>query len=237
MRHPDAGGGLEAQCKQCRNAASNARPDKRYKVRNKGGRTCKQCKQRKTLSHFPVNRANTCGRMWICSECRNGNERKDRRDRGLFKASNGFYSPTELYKTAECEICMTSFEMVRHNHKRCDTCSDLVRNIHSHLGASRPNYKRPSTVGIAVEVATMWYKSSHCDYCGGLYTSDKEGSKSLDHVIPVSRGGTNDPSNIKICHLSCNRAKARFTLDEWLDLCRRVCAHADVGLSPPVDNR
>lgn len=32
-------------------------------------------------------------------------------------------------------------------------------------------------------------------------------SKSLDHVVPLSRGGAHDPDNVQLAHLRCNTAK------------------------------
>lgn len=45
--------------------------------------------------------------------------------------------------------------------------------------------------------------SDVCWICG------KPGSDSIDHVIPLNRGGTNDPANLRPAHLHpCNRAKS-----------------------------
>lgn len=32
-------------------------------------------------------------------------------------------------------------------------------------------------------------------------------SASLDHVVPLSKGGAHDPSNVRLAHLGCNSAK------------------------------
>lgn len=54
-----------------------------------------------------------------------------------------------------------------------------------------------------------------CVYCGGDATE-------RDHDIPVSRGGTNDPSNIVLACTRCNTSKGRLTGDEFrADLERR----------------
>lgn len=50
-----------------------------------------------------------------------------------------------------------------------------------------------------------------CTYCG---TSD--GPFYLDHIYPVSRGGSNEPSNLTLACASCNRSKGARTLREWL---------------------
>lgn len=47
-----------------------------------------------------------------------------------------------------------------------------------------------------------------CAYCGGAQDT-------WDHVVPMSRGGSNDISNLVPCCTSCNRAKARRTPEEW----------------------
>lgn len=50
-----------------------------------------------------------------------------------------------------------------------------------------------------------------CYYCGE-FTGKKY---SVDHVIPLSRGGSNDPSNLVIACPSCNSAKKDRLPHEW----------------------
>lgn len=47
-----------------------------------------------------------------------------------------------------------------------------------------------------------------CAYCGGL-------AKTVDHVIPIDRGGTNDKSNLVAACNKCNSLKGTKTLKEW----------------------
>jgi HNH endonuclease len=43
-------------------------------------------------------------------------------------------------------------------------------------------------------------------------------SKSLDHLIPLSRGGTHEPANVSLAHLRCNvsRGAGRKPAQLWL---------------------
>jgi len=50
-----------------------------------------------------------------------------------------------------------------------------------------------------------------CAYCG---SQDKLGA---DHVLPLSRGGTNDEANLVACCESCNKSKGGRTVEEWRD--------------------
>lgn len=50
---------------------------------------------------------------------------------------------------------------------------------------------------------------------------------SLDHIVPLSRGGAHDVSNLWIVDHQVNLAKATLTHDEFLALCREVVRHQD----------
>lgn len=53
--------------------------------------------------------------------------------------------------------------------------------------------------------------AKECYYCGTT-----RGPFHRDHVIPRSRGGSDDESNIVIACASCNSAKGDRTPEEWL---------------------
>ena len=50
-----------------------------------------------------------------------------------------------------------------------------------------------------------------CQYCG-----ERGGKLECDHKIPVSRGGSHDPSNLTTACFACNRSKRAKTVEEWL---------------------
>ena len=53
---------------------------------------------------------------------------------------------------------------------------------------------------------------------------------SLDHKVPVSRGGSNDAENLQIIHPVVNYAKARMHNDEFIAMCHAIArAHPDTG--------
>jgi 5-methylcytosine-specific restriction endonuclease McrA len=56
-----------------------------------------------------------------------------------------------------------------------------------------------------------------CSYCGGAY-------ECIDHVIPLSRGGSNWPANLRPACLSCNSSKRNKTLAEWAEFKERIAA-------------
>lgn len=40
---------------------------------------------------------------------------------------------------------------------------------------------------------------------------------SIDHIIPLSKGGTNDEGNLQLTHEFCNKAKGAYTMNECVD--------------------
>lgn len=55
---------------------------------------------------------------------------------------------------------------------------------------------------------------------------------SLDHRLPVSRGGQHTVANAQVLHEDVNRAKGTLTNEEFIKLCRAVVRHADRTESP-----
>lgn len=72
---------------------------------------------------------------------------------------------------------------------------------------------RPLRVAIplVIQQQVLSRQGRVCTYCG-----DTEGPFDFDHIFPVSRGGTNDPSNLTLACSSCNRSKGARTLREWV---------------------
>lgn len=63
-----------------------------------------------------------------------------------------------------------------------------------------------------------------CVYCGialcipgdpETYTAEPHRAGNVDHVLPWSRGGRNDESNMVPACIVCNQAKADRTPEEW----------------------
>jgi hypothetical protein len=50
-----------------------------------------------------------------------------------------------------------------------------------------------------------------CGICGGAVSKEKKHpnplAASLDHILPVSMEGTNDPENLRLAHLRCNASR------------------------------
>ena len=50
----------------------------------------------------------------------------------------------------------------------------------------------------------------------------KKDTMSLDHVVPVSNGGSDDASNIQFVHRVVNQMKGTMSQEEFIEWCKRV---------------
>jgi 5-methylcytosine-specific restriction endonuclease McrA len=66
----------------------------------------------------------------------------------------------------------------------------------------------------------------HCLYCG-RYLQPKRAT--LDHLLPVSRGGGHDVNNLALACSLCNLAKGERTPQEWLEDLKRACERLESG--------
>lgn len=63
-------------------------------------------------------------------------------------------------------------------------------------------------------IVRLFACAKHCHYCGKKMRSVE---KSLDHVIPLDRGGPHSISNVVVACKPCNFSKHTSTVDEWRD--------------------
>lgn len=54
-----------------------------------------------------------------------------------------------------------------------------------------------------------------CPYCGVEYMTSTHYQFSIDHVLPLSQGGTHDADNLLGCCQACNRSKGIRTPEQW----------------------
>lgn len=85
---------------------------------------------------------------------------------------------------------------------------DDARRDHYHR---RRALKRQASTGEPVRLAEIRERDRNCCHLCGKRVSDKPWphplSPSLDHVVPLTKGGSHDPANVKLAHLRCNTAK------------------------------
>lgn len=98
--------------------------------------------------------------------------------------------------------------------RRCRTCSARARRIRSAGDTRVQRWSRERDApGLSQKaryrLLAQWKRQCRsCAYCPSLATT-------VDHVIPLVRGGTNHEGNLVPCCRRCNSSKAARLISEW----------------------
>jgi 5-methylcytosine-specific restriction endonuclease McrA len=69
---------------------------------------------------------------------------------------------------------------------------------------------------------SQWWKrrlaKGACHYCGRMFAPQE---LTMDHIVPVSRGGRTTKGNVVACCKECNNAKKQLLPMEWEDRLHR----------------
>lgn len=108
----------------------------------------------------------------------------------------------------------------------CVTCDSLAGAKYrrtpqgkkkGHLNVSRRRARKKNAIGNFTEANI---KEKFYDQFGKCAICKREFSEQLkytiDHIIPLSKQGTNWPSNIQLLCGSCNSKKSNKNMEEWL---------------------
>jgi hypothetical protein len=69
-------------------------------------------------------------------------------------------------------------------------------------------------------ITTLFSAINSCPYCGKEMpknTKNTSDIKTLDHLIPLNKGGLHSRQNVTVCCFSCNSKKRDFDYPEWLN--------------------
>lgn len=75
------------------------------------------------------------------------------------------------------------------------------------------------------EVVKKLGANPRCYLTGSQIDLSKPQTYSMDHVTPISKGGTNDLDNMELATQSANMAKNDLTVTQFVSLCKRVLMH------------
>ena len=80
--------------------------------------------------------------------------------------------------------------------------------------ASHDNYDK--------DVLKAWGGTKLKCYLTGRDIDIEKDQYALDHIIPVSKGGSNEIDNMGLTCVQANSSKSDMTVDEYLALCKEV---------------
>lgn len=170
---------------------------------------CGSCKEHLTIEAFAKNRARKDGLQNYCRKCSNqatkrsiSKDRSKSRERALrYKASH-----KEQVKAAEHSRYWNNRES-----EIARRLKHLKDNPALHSNNAQKRRARIANNGVFQiskrELERLY--SSKCFYCQSVQNI------TIDHVVPISRGGTHSIGNLVACCKPCNSSKHARFITEW----------------------
>jgi len=146
-----------------------------------------------------------------------------------------YVRPDNIRPYSKCKLCHIKHSRIR-NIKNPRTKEQIrIDNKNKPWSAKDVTSARESAKHygiVSTLTAEEWEHivKSHnynCYLCGNKLTleSKHENTLSLDHIIPLSRGGPNNKDNVAPVCLYCNSAKRNLTFEEFKDKVRAWSKH------------
>lgn len=148
-----------------------------------------------------------------CDECRSANSRSMREYAARRRARGEPLSRGKLVETT-CAYCSRAFE-ARPAQRYCSLV--CARDVQGR--SPEPRFKISQRVRFEIYERDGWL----CQICGEEVPRNVDPwsaeAATLDHIVPRSRGGSDDPSNLRLASRSCNSKRGAPVIEEvepWL---------------------
>jgi len=111
---------------------------------------------------------------------------------------------------------------------RCSACVKKAKKTSSTWFINRrvgyANFRHSDKLTTKEVLEKFAYQQQECIYCGTQLT---ESNLALDHILPLSRGGSNTIDNINCLCGSCNRLKFTMTHEEFTEFLKVYLANVN----------
>lgn len=197
--------------KRCRACETEKPPEAFYRTR----RICKECRSAQ-------------GRRWV--------EANRERVRETFRRYEARHperrrAKERKYRAANLEKCRLANRVwaAKNKAKKNDIYRKYAATEYGKAARyirerrRRDRIDRKATRDVALLRAAI-VRAGYCEYC-----AEFKQALTLDHVIPISRGGSDEPSNWAAACGLCNSSKGNRTPAEWVPACWRQ--RMDVGIA------
>lgn len=224
--HPKAGrpGQYLGRCKSCHNALTLARyyakkgdrpnktPSHYYIDRDATEKTCSRCQQTLPIDQFFLKRPESGNRRSICTPCHNAANLERKRANPEQVRQQGL-----AYYTANRDHMLEKQKRYREEQPEADRATHRKWKSANKDKVNAATHRRRNQV---IENGGHWTAEEwqalktefeyHCLFC---WRTEPEIALTIDHIVPVSNGGSNDITNLQPMCKPCNSRKHRQTLD------------------------
>lgn len=199
--------GLDGRCLNCIKECSKQSSDKN-RIKNSNGITiscklCPSCRIEKTSDYFGTSPGSKDGLRNECKDCRNAKARYRYENDLSFRESESVRSALNYLEDREYIINRTKQWSKDNPDKKVEQRHRRIARLYGQLEFDLPkNF---------IEIL----REKQFDSC--VYCSRNDVKLTVEHILPLSRGGKHNIANIALACATCNFSKHTKTLKEWFE--------------------
>lgn len=166
-------------------------------------KTCSKCKIEKSLNEFNKNKAKKDGHSYYCKPC----EHETRRQSPAVKNDKAKARYKRYLQSDKGKQTRRAYYQKR---KALGTWKTYAVDLEAHRLYMLKRRAKLANNGIfqISKKDLQRFNNAKCFYCN-------EAGTTIDHIIPVSRGGAHSIGNLLPCCKPCNSSKGNKTITEW----------------------
>ena len=171
---------------------------------------CRECGESMPVDSFRLLASGS--RASYCSPCQNGMTRRWREThRADLNAKRRAEYPRQELTDRSCGTCGETFTPATHNARYCGPmCKRAMKLRHM-----SPRRRAAHVAAMKLRPQVIELYGSVCYLCGDDIPGGRHylqpDALTIDHVIPVARGGSDDIENLRPAHRACNIRKGAPT--------------------------
>jgi len=189
---------------------------------------CGKCDIIYELSLFYKDKSRKSGYDCYCKKCRKQYEQSKQ---GKVRRKKYYASTKGIEKKKEWRSSlsgMISEKRYRQSEKRKQVMEKYNQSEKGIVTRATIRHKRRTKIkDLSKKIIREIYEQSDgtCYYCGIIVTTNNYPSstyRTIEHIIPIVKGGTNDRENLVICCCKCNCSKNNKDMMEFLNTLYKI---------------
>lgn len=199
--------GLDSRCLKCIRECSKQSSDKNRTKNNSrvtvSSKLCPTCRVEKTADCFGTNPGSKDGLRNECKYCRNVKTRHKYKNEDYFRDSESIRAAKNYIKNRDYILNRTKQWSKNNLDKKVEQRHRRQARLYGQIEFDLPK----NFIKILREK-----QNNTCFYC-----SKSEVKLTVEHMMPLSRGGKHCFNNVILACTTCNFSKHNKTLSEWLE--------------------
>lgn len=182
------------------------------------GKVCSKCALSRPISDFSKDKSKKDGHRPECRDCRKAYYGANRQ--AILSQKRDYYQANIDEVLAKQRAYVASNPDAIREHRQSEGHKTSMRlwqirnpeKVNANARNRRAKLRNSEGTHTAEDIALLRSLHSICPCCGDGFTNGFH----VDHIIPISRGGSNWPENLTILCANCNRVKHDKTPREFM---------------------